>query len=95
MANSTQLEMAMAMLMSVFDKYAMSEGKKDMLSKSELRSLMEKELPGFLKNPKEQAEVDKLMKDLDHNGDSEVDFSEYVVFIAALTCACHSRPKKK
>lgn len=33
--------------------------------------------------------MDKLLKDLDANGDAEVDFSEFIVFVAALTAACH------
>lgn len=30
------------------------------------------------------------MKELDENGDGEVDFQEYVVLVAALTVACNS-----
>ncbi len=44
---------------------------------------------------KNQDEVDKMLKGLDFNGDSEVDFSEFVVLVAALTCACHNRCPKK
>lgn len=33
--------------------------------------------------------MDKLLKDLDANGDAEVDFSEFIVLVAALTTACH------
>lgn len=44
---------------------------------------------------KNQEEVDKLLKGLDFNGDSEVDFGEFVVLVAALTCACHDRCVKK
>ncbi|KAM7366013.1 hypothetical protein PAMP_015485 [Pampus punctatissimus] len=91
----TQLETAMAILMNTFDTYAASEGSKDSLSKSEVKTLLEKELPGLLKAAKNQDEVDKLLKGLDFNGDSEVDFSEFVVVVAALTCACHDRIVKK
>lgn len=45
----SNLEIAMATLMQTFDKYASSEGKKDTLSKREVKTLMEKELPGLLK----------------------------------------------
>lgn len=34
--------------------------------------------------------MDKLLKDLDANGDAEVEFSEFIVFVAALTAACHN-----
>lgn len=29
------------------------------------------------------------MKDLDENGDGEVDFTEFVIMVAALTVACN------
>lgn len=44
---------------------------------------------------KNQEEVDKLLKGLDFDGDGEVDFGEFVVLVAALTCACHDRCAKK
>ncbi|XP_030018659.1 protein S100-P-like [Sphaeramia orbicularis] len=91
----TQLETAMAILMKTFDTYAGAEGSKESLSKAEVKTLLEKELPGLLKAAKNQEEVDKLLKALDMNGDSEVDFSEFVVLVAALTCACHDRCGKK
>ncbi|XP_070710857.1 protein S100-P-like [Pempheris klunzingeri] len=91
----TQLETAMAILIKTFDTYAAGEGKKDTLTKAEAKALLEKELPGLLKMTKNQDEVDKLLKGLDFNGDSEVDFSEFVVLVAALTCACHNRCPKK
>ncbi|XP_029310217.1 protein S100-P-like isoform X5 [Cottoperca gobio] len=91
----TQLETAMAILMKTFDTYAAGEGKKDTLTNAEAKSLLEKELPALLKVAKNQAEVDKLLKGLDFNGDSEVDFTEFVVLVSALTCACHNRGGKK
>ncbi|KAJ8382172.1 hypothetical protein SKAU_G00029500 [Synaphobranchus kaupii] len=91
----SQLETAMAILMQSFDKYACAEGNKCTLTKSELKTLMETELPSFMKNAKDQGEVDKLMKALDHNGDGEVDFNEFVVLVAAMTCVCHDRCPKK
>ncbi|CAK6965279.1 protein S100-P-like [Scomber scombrus] len=90
----TQLETAMAILMKTFDTYAAADGNKGSLSKGEAKTMLEKELPGLLKAAKNQAEVDKLLGGLDFNGDSEVDFSEFVVLVAALTCACHGRCKK-
>ncbi|XP_068164479.1 protein S100-P-like [Antennarius striatus] len=91
----TQLETAMAILMKTFDTYAAGEGKKDTLNNKEVKTLLEKELPGLLKAAKNQGEVDKLLGGLDFNGDSEVDFSEFVILVAALTCACHDRCAKK
>ncbi|KAG5845602.1 protein S100-P-like [Anguilla rostrata] len=91
----SQLETAMALLMQSFDKYACTEGKKDTLTKAELKTMLEQELPGFKKNSKNQAEVDKLMDALDRNKDQEVDFTEFVTFVSAMTCMCHDRCPKK
>ncbi|XP_051686024.1 protein S100-P [Oryctolagus cuniculus] len=85
----TELETAMGMIIDVFARYAGGEGDPQSLTKGELRVLMEKELPGFLQNGKDKDAVDKMMRDLDANGDAEVDFNEFVVFVAALTSACH------
>ncbi|KAM3936844.1 protein S100-P-like [Leptodactylus fuscus] len=94
----TQLETAIASLIYIFDKYSQTEGKKDTLTKGELKTLMEKELPGIMGKAKGKDDCDKLMKDLDDNGDAEVDFKEYVIFISAITCVVHSKcpskPKK-
>ncbi|XP_005408869.1 PREDICTED: protein S100-P [Chinchilla lanigera] len=86
----TELETAIGLIIDVFARYAAGEGSKQSLSKSELKALMEKELPGFLQSGKDKDTVDKLLKDLDANGDATVDFNEFMVFVAALTSACHS-----
>uniref|UniRef100_A0A3B3WKJ1 S100/CaBP-9k-type calcium binding subdomain domain-containing protein n=1 Tax=Poecilia mexicana TaxID=48701 RepID=A0A3B3WKJ1_9TELE len=44
----SHLEMAMATLIQTFDQYAGSDGKKSTLSKAEVKTLVEKELPGLL-----------------------------------------------
>ncbi|XP_028285201.1 protein S100-P-like [Parambassis ranga] len=90
----SQLETAMAIMMKTFDTYAGKEGKKDTLTKGEVKTLLEKELPALFKAAKNPAEMDKIIKDLDFNGDAEVDFTEFVVLVAAMTCAAHDRPKK-
>uniref|UniRef100_A0A3Q0SBY8 Protein S100 n=1 Tax=Amphilophus citrinellus TaxID=61819 RepID=A0A3Q0SBY8_AMPCI len=90
----TQLETSMACLMKIFDTYAGKEGKPDTLTNTEVKTLLENELPGlygkiFLKD------VNKLLKDLDFNGDGEVDFTEFMVLVTSITCICHARPTKK
>lgn len=44
---------------------------------------------------KNQEEVDKLLNGLDLDRDSEVDFTEFMLLVTALTCACHNRFPKK
>uniref|UniRef100_A0A8B9QDR5 S100 calcium binding protein P n=1 Tax=Apteryx owenii TaxID=8824 RepID=A0A8B9QDR5_APTOW len=78
----SHLETAMGMTIAVFDKYAKAQGNTQTLTKAELKTLLEKELPNFLSG---QDALDRIFKDLDENGDSQVDFKEFVTFVAALT----------
>ncbi|NXW43710.1 S100P protein, partial [Nyctiprogne leucopyga] len=85
----SQLETAMGMIIAVFDKYARADGNRRTLTKAELKTLLEKEFPNFLSSGKDKDAIDKVFKNLDENGDSQVDFKEFVIFVAALTCCCH------
>ncbi|XP_074847815.1 protein S100-P [Carettochelys insculpta] len=91
----SELETAMAMIIDVFDKYAGAEGNKQTLTRGELKTLLEKELPNFLSSVKDKEAADKLLNNLDENGDSEVDFNEFVIFVAAMTCCCHKYFEQK
>ncbi|XP_018416914.1 PREDICTED: protein S100-P-like [Nanorana parkeri] len=90
----TQLENAVLLLINVFDKYADTDGKKESLTKAELKKLLECELPGLLQGGKGKDDCDKLIKDLDENGDSEVDFKEFIIFVASFTCLAHEKFQK-
>ncbi|KAK7147469.1 hypothetical protein R3I94_010102 [Phoxinus phoxinus] len=84
----SDLERAMETLIVVFHRYADTEGSKASLSRKELKMLMEKELSSFLKTQKDPAAVDRIMKDLDSNGDGEVNFEEFVSLVVGLSIAC-------
>uniref|UniRef100_A0A671UNN3 S100 calcium binding protein A10a n=2 Tax=Sparus aurata TaxID=8175 RepID=A0A671UNN3_SPAAU len=84
----SELETAMESLIKVFHRYASREGKTGTLNRRELRELMENELSNFLKSQKDPAAVDKIMKDLDTNGDGQVDFEEFVSLVVGLSIAC-------
>ncbi|XP_060726780.1 protein S100-A10b [Tachysurus vachellii] len=84
----SDLERAMETLITVFHRYAGKEGNTNTLSRKELRTLMESELTNFLKSQKDPATVDKIMKDLDANGDGEVSFEEFVSLVVGLSIAC-------
>ncbi|XP_061674184.1 protein S100-A10a [Syngnathoides biaculeatus] len=84
----SELETAMESLIVVFHRYASREGKTGTLNRRELRELMENELSNFLKCQKDPAAVDKIMKDLDTNGDGQVDFEEFVSLVVGLSIAC-------
>ncbi|NXL08398.1 S100P protein, partial [Mesembrinibis cayennensis] len=85
----SQLETAMGMIIAVFDKYAKADGNRQALTKAELKTLLEKELPNFISSGKDKDAIDKVFRNLDENGDSQVDFKEFVIFVSALTCCCH------
>uniref|UniRef100_A0A8C7U0X4 Protein S100 n=2 Tax=Oncorhynchus mykiss TaxID=8022 RepID=A0A8C7U0X4_ONCMY len=87
-AMPSDLERAMESMITVFHKYAAKEGSGNTLSRRELKDLMENELSGFLKSQKDPATVDKIMKDLDSNGDGEVNFEEFVSLVVGLSIAC-------
>ncbi|XP_061617039.1 protein S100-A10a [Phyllopteryx taeniolatus] len=84
----SQLETAMESLILVFHRYASKDGKTGTLSRRALRDLMSNELSNFLKCQKDPAAVDKIMKDLDTNGDGQVDFEEFVSLVVGLSIAC-------
>lgn len=87
-AMPSELERAMESMITVFHKYAAKEGSGNTLSRRELKDLMENELSGFLKSQKDPTTVDKIMKDLDSNGDGEVNFEEFVSLVVGLSIAC-------
>lgn len=49
----------------------------------------------LLQSGKDKDAIDKVFKNLDENGDSQVDFKEFVIFVAALTCCCHKYFEQK
>merc|ERR1712212_95421 len=87
-AMPSELEKAMESMIMVFHKYASKEGSESSLSRRELKDLMENELSGFLKSQKDPGAVDRIMKDLDANGDGQVNFEEFVSLVVGLSIAC-------
>ncbi|XP_066430747.1 protein S100-A12-like [Eleutherodactylus coqui] len=77
------LESAFSFVINVFNGYAKG-GNNESLSKLEFERLIREEMPETLENAKDKAFVDKLVKDLDENGD-EVDFRGYMKFVAEMT----------
>ncbi|XP_029879658.1 protein S100-A4-like [Aquila chrysaetos chrysaetos] len=85
LAMACPLEQALAVMVTTFHKYSGKEGDKYKLSKAELKELLNKELPIFGSKQMDEVEFKRLVNDLDHNKDSEVDFKEYACFLACIT----------
>uniref|UniRef100_A0A674NKR2 Protein S100 n=1 Tax=Takifugu rubripes TaxID=31033 RepID=A0A674NKR2_TAKRU len=86
---SSDLESAMQMLIKTFHKYSGKEGDKYTLNRGELKELLLEELGTYLGNSKDNEAVEKVMNDLDANNDGEVDFTEFIILMGALTVACN------
>uniref|UniRef100_G3NKS0 S100 calcium binding protein S n=3 Tax=Gasterosteus aculeatus aculeatus TaxID=481459 RepID=G3NKS0_GASAC len=86
---SSNLESAMQMLIKTFHKYSGKEGDKYTLSRGELKELLLEELGTYLGGSKDNEAVEKVMNDLDANNDGEVDFTEFIILMGALTVACN------
>ncbi|XP_034030671.1 protein S100-A1-like isoform X2 [Thalassophryne amazonica] len=87
--NCSTLENAMQLMIKTFHKYSGADGDKYTLSKSELKEMLITELANYLGNAQDKDAVDKVMGDLDSNNDGEVDFTEFVILVGALTVACN------
>ncbi|XP_041060758.1 protein S100-A1-like [Carcharodon carcharias] len=87
MSTPTKTEVAMQNLMDVFYQYA--KGDKYTLTKSQMKCLVETELNQITKKKGNVEAFDKMMKDLDFDGDGEVNFEEFVSFIAGLMFSCN------
>ncbi|XP_026084935.1 protein S100-A1-like isoform X1 [Carassius auratus] len=87
--NASTLENAMQLMIQTFHKYSGNEGDKYTLSRQELKEMLTQELGNYLGNAQDKDAVDKVMGDLDSNNDGEVDFTEFVILVGALTVACN------
>uniref|UniRef100_A0AAY4AM30 Protein S100 n=2 Tax=Denticeps clupeoides TaxID=299321 RepID=A0AAY4AM30_9TELE len=79
----------MQLMIQTFHKYSGKDGDKYTLSKVELKDMLTQELGNYLGHAQDKDAVDKVMCDLDSNQDGEVDFTEFVILVGALTVACN------
>ncbi|XP_070255141.1 protein S100-P [Myotis yumanensis] len=89
-APEANLKAAIVMIIHVFARYTGTHSFGRSLSKEELRVLLEKELPGFLEEDKDDA-MEKVFKGLDTNEDATVSFQEFLLLVTELLVACHKR----
>ncbi|NXY51159.1 S10A4 protein, partial [Ceuthmochares aereus] len=87
---ASPLEQALAVMVSTFHKHSGKDGDKYKLSKAELKDLLMTELPSFsVSSQASEASLQQLMSHLDNNRDNEVDFQEYVTFVACMAMICN------
>ncbi|XP_078279828.1 protein S100-A1-like [Rhinoraja longicauda] len=87
MTTLSRIEVSMQNLIDVFYEY--TTGDKYTLNKPELKKLVEVELNQLTKNKKNVEYFDQLFKDLDFDRDGEVNFEEFVSFIAGVMYSCN------
>ncbi|XP_059847318.1 protein S100-A11-like [Hypanus sabinus] len=87
----TELEKCIGALVSIFQNYAGKDGNPNTLNRIEVRELVNTQLPGLLKNPNDKEGLEKVMMDL--NGDGEMDFVEFGQLVILLGAFCHESLK--
>ncbi|XP_001372115.3 protein S100-A9 [Monodelphis domestica] len=90
MENCT-MEKALDIIVNTFHHYSTRVGNPDTLVKGEMKQLITKELPNFIKNAKDLQDVKHLMQELDTNQNGQVDFKEFSMMMARLTMATHEK----
>ncbi|KAL6030356.1 hypothetical protein STEG23_034361 [Scotinomys teguina] len=76
-------------VIDVFYQYATEHRECDMLSKKEMKRLLENEFHQILRNPDDPDTVDIIMQSLDRDHNKKVDFTEYLLMIIKLAQACN------
>ncbi|XP_060110868.1 protein S100-A12-like [Heteronotia binoei] len=87
--SETQLEKCLECVVNIFHQYSSRVGHFDVLSKGELRKLIEQQLPNFLKNKKDPASIDRIFEELDKDKDEQVSFDEFISFLCRVLIATH------
>eukprot|EP00066_Takifugu_rubripes_P003839 XP_003966755.1 PREDICTED: protein S100-P [Takifugu rubripes] len=89
MSSTTPLAGAIAVLMGVFQKYASKDANSKTLSRAEVKTLIEKELPMFVEDPSSKKRVQEMFAALE-DGSGEVDFCGFMLQVATLAMICKS-----
>nr|XP_006112341.1 protein S100-A2-like [Pelodiscus sinensis] len=78
---ASPLEQALGMLVA-------KEGDRYKLRKAEMKELLLTEMPSFVGEQVDESGLQQLMRNLDADGDAELDFQEYAVFLALAAELC-------
>uniref|UniRef100_A0A670ZE99 EF-hand domain-containing protein n=1 Tax=Pseudonaja textilis TaxID=8673 RepID=A0A670ZE99_PSETE len=75
--------LALGEVVCTFQRYCRKEGDRNTLSKNQLRSLLQTEMPSL------QTALEEMLTLLDTDQDGEVTFEEYIRFVAAAFTFFH------
>ncbi|XP_028317253.1 protein S100-A1-like [Gouania willdenowi] len=84
----SDLEKSMEGLILVFHRYASEENGRYTVGRDKLKKLIKSELPGYHQAEKEPAVVEKIIKDLDPDGDGRISFEQFLSLVAGFSLAC-------
>ncbi|XP_021520235.1 protein S100-A4 isoform X2 [Meriones unguiculatus] len=82
------LEQAVAAIVCTFQEYAGRCGDKYKICQSELKELLQKELPTWAPKRTDGAAFQKLMSNLDSNRDNGADLQGYCTFLPCIATTC-------
>ncbi|XP_040188075.1 protein S100-A1-like [Rana temporaria] len=80
----SKLVTGMKEVLGVFEEYASKGSNPNALSKKDMKELMQKELGEFVKEQKYATSMNKILKELDENGNGEVNFQEFIILLASV-----------
>ncbi|KAL8169852.1 UNVERIFIED_CONTAM: hypothetical protein K2H54_058838 [Gekko kuhli] len=87
----TETKCCIESLLAVFQRYSGHDKNVWSLSKSEFVMFLNTELSSFMKNQKDPAVMDRMMKKLDMSNEGSLDFSKFLNLIGGLPQACRAQ----
>ncbi|KAM8920763.1 protein S100-G-like [Pelodytes ibericus] len=81
------LETCMVSIMAIFNKHSSKDGKPGSLNKDELCELVFQEFPTLCGNAKKDDIMNGIFGKMDMDGNNEVDYREFMIFLTFLSIA--------
>ncbi|KAG5215315.1 hypothetical protein MJG53_001377 [Ovis ammon polii x Ovis aries] len=87
------MESSIETIINIFHQYSIRLRDPETLIRKELKQLVQKELPNFLKKQhKDEEAINEIMEDLDTNQDKQLSFEEFIMLVARLTISAQMHP---
>uniref|UniRef100_A0A3Q1H3K0 Protein S100 n=1 Tax=Acanthochromis polyacanthus TaxID=80966 RepID=A0A3Q1H3K0_9TELE len=85
----SRLDMCVGLLIDTFCNFSGTDDDSSTLSKGELKTLLQKELPFTLDHATDKARLDEVFATLDGDKDGVINFEEFVSMVGAVAALCH------